>query len=186
MKGWYGDKQQHSLASKGIRTKTLKASGRVLSTKYFELEDNVYIKCWSEKTSRGFRHLAEFYVDGELIESVKVVYSNRTWEQYEFESVIYRLLQLMNRPDIERDAIMGAVENQALGRVNDEMKTIAMASSLGNIFGTTDKERNDWKLRMIKAGMGDGINLPDDWESLSEEEKGTRLDKIIDLMNEGV
>lgn len=186
MKGWYGKSMEHGLASKGIRTKRNMASGRQLSSKFFELEDNVYIKCWSEKTSRGFRHLAEFYVDGELIEDAKVVYSNRTWEKYEFESVIEKMLGKMNRPDIERQAIMGTVENQALGRVNDDMKTIAMVSSLGDVFGTSEKERNDWKLRMIKAGMGDGLQLPDDWNTLPEEEKGVRLDKIIEFMNEGV
>lgn len=184
MKGWYGNKIQHGLASKGIRSKITMANGRILNSKYFELEDNVYIKCWSEKTSRGFRHLAEFYVDGQLIEDAKVVYSNRTWEKYEFESVIEDLLRKMDRPDIERQAIMGTVENQALGRVNDNMKTIAMVSSLGDIFGTTDKERNDWKLRMIKAGMGEGLNIPDDWDTLSEEVKGERLDKMIEFMNE--
>lgn len=187
-KGWYGNRMQHGLASKGIRTKRNLASGRMLNSKYFELEDNVYIKCWSEKTSRGFRHLAEFYVDGELIEDAKVVYSNRTWEKYEFESVIEKMLGKIRNSDlaIDKDGIMNKVEDQALGRVDDNMKTTAMVSSLGDVFGNTLKEKNDWKLRMIKAGMGDGLHHPDDWESLPEEEKAVRLDKIIEFMNEGV
>ena len=186
MKGWYGNKMGHSLASRGVRTKNMSAYGKVMNTKFFELEDNVYIKCRSEDTRSGFRHIVEFYVDGELIESAKVTYQNRTWEKYEFETAIDKLLRKMDRPDIERDAIMGTVENQALGRIDDNMKTIAMVSSLGDVFGTTEKERNDWKLRMIKAGMGEGIQLPDDWDTLAEEEKGERLDKIIDFMNKGV
>jgi len=32
---------------------------------------------------------------------------------------------------------------------------------------------------MIKAGLGSGIQMPDDWEELSEEEKEKRLNKII-------
>jgi len=183
-KGWYGQGHRHAMASRGIRTNGLKASGKIFSTKYFELEDNVYIKCWAESTRSGFRHFAELKVDGESIAKVKVTYQNRTWEKYEFETAIERLMMVIDRPEIEKQAIMGTVEKQAIGHLEDNMKTIAMVSSLGNIFGTTIKERNDWKLRMIKAGMGDGIQLPDDWDSLPEEDKEARLDKIIEFMEE--
>lgn len=183
-KGWYGDRYAHGLASKGVRTTPYKRSGRIFKETTFELEDGVYIVCRSENTSRGFRHIAEFYVGDNMIATESVNYLNRTWEKYDFQTVISNLLGSMGRPEIERDAIMGTIEEQAIGRVDDQMKTIAMVSSLGNIFGTTIKERNDWKLRMIKAGMGEGIQLPDDWDDISEEDKEVRLDKIIEFMEE--
>ena len=63
-------------------------------------------------------------------------------------------------------------------RAKEQFKTVAIVASLGSIFGTTKKEANDWKTRMLKAGLI-GISRPDDWEELSEEEKETRLNKVI-------
>jgi len=58
-------------------------------------------------------------------------------------------------------------------------KAVGMVAAFGNIFCQTLKEKNDWKLRMIKAGMGNGLILPDDWDTLSEEVKAKRLDAVI-------
>ena len=41
------------------------------------------------------------------------------------------------------------------------------------------KTPNITKERMIKAGLGEGIQMPDDWGTLSEKEKEVRLDKVI-------
>lgn len=43
---------------------------------------------------------------------------------------------------------------------------------------TKDKEKNDWKLRMLKAGI-QGLDIPDDWNGLDENTKTERLDKVI-------
>jgi hypothetical protein len=32
---------------------------------------------------------------------------------------------------------------------------------------------------MIKAGLGEGIMMPEDWDTLSEDEKEKRLDAVI-------
>lgn len=56
-----------------------------------------------------------------------------------------------------------------------------MVASLGAIFGGNQKESNDWKARMLKAGMP-GLDMPDDWDSLSEDEKQTRLNLVIKEM----
>lgn len=66
---------------------------------------------------------------------------------------------------------------------DSQFRSVAMVSSLGNVFHKDDiKERNKWKLRMIKAGMGKGFHAPDDWDKLPEKEKEKRLDNIIDVM----
>jgi len=150
----------------------------------FDIKNKIYIVCKSERTRSGFRHIAEFYSNNSLIDTTKVTYQNRTWEKYEFETVISKLLEKMKKPIKEKQNIMKIVEKQALGQIKDDFKTVAMVSSLGDIFCTTIKEKNDWKLRMIKAGMGEGLMLPNDWEYLDEEEKSMRLDKIIELMND--
>lgn len=61
-------------------------------------------------------------------------------------------------------------------------KAMAMVMKMGELLaGNTKKEKNDWKLRMAKAGMGEGINVPEDWDTLSEDEKERRLNGIIDM-----
>ncbi|KKT23937.1 MAG: hypothetical protein UW07_C0019G0016 [Candidatus Nomurabacteria bacterium GW2011_GWF2_43_8] len=42
------------------------------------------------------------------------------------------------------------------------------------------KESNDWKARMLRAGLeGRGLIMPDDWDTLPEAEKTKRLDGAL-------
>ena len=69
----------------------------------------------------------------------------------------------------------------------EPFKSTAMVAKMGDIFGKTTKEKNDWKLRMIKAGLGNaGLSIPEDWDTLSEKTKQDRLDKIIKFMGKKV
>jgi hypothetical protein len=64
-------------------------------------------------------------------------------------------------------------------------KSTALVASLGDFFGKTDKEKNDWKKRMLKAGMEThGLSFPDDFDELPEEERGRRLDGAIAMLGE--
>ena len=55
--------------------------------------DNVYnVVCNSEGTRYGFRHLATLCKNGFAIAKAKCTYYNRTWECYEFESVLIKLI----------------------------------------------------------------------------------------------
>lgn len=199
--GWHGESRRHSLASRGVKSNSghrygemldkskvgkklgkFLAKGRLLGEDEFVIDDDVTILCRAEKTRNGFRHVAEFYRQGQLVGSAKESYLNRTWEKYDFETVILKLLGKVGVTGVEKDATMARVEKQALGRVDDMYRSVAMVASMGEIFGQTEKEKNDWKLRMIKAGMGTGFIEPSDWDSLSEIEKGRRLDKVIEYM----
>lgn len=69
---------------------------------------------------------------------------------------------------------------------SDNLKAIGMVMAMGEIFGSTQSEKNDWKTRMLKAGLdGKGLIMPDDWDQLSEEEKDRRLSKVQELFVEG-
>lgn len=58
---------------------------------------------------------------------------------------------------------------------------LAAVMMMGEIFGRSKEESNAWKLRMLKAGVPEGaLHLPEDWDSLPEEEKENRLNKVID------
>jgi hypothetical protein len=58
----------------------------------FKLNDKYLIICKSESTRYGFRHLASLMKNGYEIAKSKACYYNRTWECFEFESVIIELI----------------------------------------------------------------------------------------------
>ena len=56
--------------------------------------NNVYnVVCNSQATRYGFRHLATLHKNGFEISRAKCCYYNRTWESYEFESVLLRIIE---------------------------------------------------------------------------------------------
>jgi hypothetical protein len=58
----------------------------------FNLNKVYNIVCNSESTRYGFRHLATLHKNGFSIAKTKACYYNRTWECFEFESVILDLI----------------------------------------------------------------------------------------------
>jgi len=60
--------------------------------KIFRLNKTYSIVCNSENTRYGFRHLASLIKDGTKIDGDKACYYNRTWESYEYQSVILGLI----------------------------------------------------------------------------------------------
>ena len=65
---------------------------------------------------------------------------------------------------------------------DDTLKTASMVAMFGNLLCDNQKEKNDWKKRMLNTI--DGISFPDDWDDLSEDEKQRRLDKTIAVNTE--
>ena len=67
-------------------------------------------------------------------------------------------------------------------KVSPIFNSVAMVAAMGNLLCETKEEKNTWKLRMLKAGMGSaGLQIPDDWDTLSEDEKEKRLDNVIEF-----
>lgn len=65
----------------------------------------------------------------------------------------------------------------------DFINTVGLIAAIGNIFNETDKGRNDWKKRMLSAGLeSKGLSFPEDWDQLTEEEKQRRLDCAINVL----
>ena len=63
----------------------------------FKINENMEIVCDSVGTQYGFRHDARLFVDGCDVEKAKICYYNRTWERFEFESVIMKLIDQTDR-----------------------------------------------------------------------------------------
>lgn len=152
--------------------------------KTFNIKDNVTIVCESESTRTGFRHVAILMVDGQEVDRTKCCYQNRTWESFTFESVLSKMLEKTKlvAPE-ERSEFMVRASGREHERVKSEFKMVSNIAKMGEFFATSQKEKNDWKARMLKAGLGNqGLTMPDDWDSLTEDEKESRLNKVIEVM----
>ena len=58
----------------------------------FKITPKIEIVCESQRTRNGFRHLATLMIDGRERDTAKCCYLNRTWERYEFQSVLNKLV----------------------------------------------------------------------------------------------
>jgi hypothetical protein len=150
----------------------------------FDVNKSIRVVCNSTSSRSGFNHTATLFVNGSERETVKVHYINRTWESYEYESVLEKLAdETTSLNDAGKKALKKFIKNGGEAErkeTQSQMKTVAMVAKMGEIFGSTPKEKNDWKARMIKAGLGNkGLEMPEDWDSLSEEEKERRLNNVI-------
>jgi hypothetical protein len=148
-----------------------------------KIDDHTSIVCAYHKTRNGFKHTAALIVDGLEIDEVKAMYLNRTWERFEYETVILKLLdkhELLKDPKARAEFMHRA----EYGKRADHMKTVAMVAQIGDILaGPDQKARNDWKARMLKAGLeNSGLIIPEDWDTLSEDEKERRLNAAINSL----
>ena len=60
---------------------------------------------------------------------------------------------------------------------NSPFGLASLVASFAEIFSETPQQKNDWKKRMLATQKG--ITFPDNWDTLSEEEKQKRLDEAI-------
>ena len=66
--------------------------------------------------------------------------------------------------------------------MSDILKSASMVAMFSELLCDNQKEKNDWKKRMLDAtGL---LHFPDDWDNLSENEKQERLDKAIAVNKE--
>ena len=151
----------------------------------FKINDELQAVCEWKKTRIAFKHEATLVRNGREVDQVKICYQNRTWERYEFESVLSKLADSKELSKEEKELFNNKIKNQF--RDENEKQVASMFGSIGAIMavgelltGGNQKASNDWKARMLKAGLGErGLSMPDDWDSLSEDEKTRRLDGVI-------
>jgi len=151
----------------------------------FKITKDIEVVCRSESTRSGFRHLATLLRDGVEQQDGKCCYLNRTWERYEFQSVLNEVVRKALKNKLISEQENNACEEFIKGDQTDwtELKSIGMIASLGEVFCDNQKDKNDWKARMLKAGLENkGLSIPEDWDSLSEEEKEKRLNGAIECI----
>ena len=67
-------------------------------------KDKSVIYCESKSTKNGFKHQAQVFVNNHLYEC-KINYWNRTWERYEFESVINKMVKILEKDNLKIEVI---------------------------------------------------------------------------------
>lgn len=149
--------------------------------KTYKINEELEVSCEWKKTRIAFKHTAILLKNGREIDNTKICYQNRTWECFEFESVIKQLIGKTDLlTDSEKADFLKKISGQAKEETDAQFGTIAGIAKLGEIFGKNQKEKNDWKARMLKAGLGNrGLIMPDDWDDLNEDEKEKRLNGAI-------
>ena len=60
--------------------------------KIFKLDERFSVICDWKRTRNGFKHEATLCSNGSAVVTVKCCYLNRTWEAYEYESVLRKLI----------------------------------------------------------------------------------------------
>ncbi len=154
--------------------------------KTYNFGEGYQVICRSERTRYGFRHLCELTKDYNVLAKTKACYYNRTWEAYEFQSVIHSAINAAfdNRtraqqkkgmePDPRIKQFHDEVDNIALGRESKRFDSLKMVCAVGALLTSNPEERAKWDKRMLSTIPG--IDFPDDFDQLPVEEQQKRLD----------
>ena len=153
--------------------------------KIFKINENLEIVCEWKKTRIAFKHEATLLQNGKEIEKAKICYLNRTWESFEFQSVIKDLLEKTDLlTDKEKEDFMQKADGITRKETDKQFGMIGAIAKMTEIFGQTKKEKNDLKTKMIKAGLeNQGLIMPDDWNELTEDVKESRLNAVINQLS---
>lgn len=147
----------------------------------FELSRDYTIECQTQNTSYGFRHLAILRENGTLARTAKCCYYNRTWESFTYQSVGHKVINdyfTGEQAGIHKEIFDRRGEKEA----SSFLKIPLMLASLGNALCETGEDKNRWKKRFIEKIPG--IDFPEDFDTLPEEEKQRRLDAAIKINQE--
>ena len=152
----------------------------------FKITEKIEVVCQSESTRSGFRHLATLLINGVEQVDAKCCYLNRTWERYTFQSVLSKVVEKALKEKIITAEEEKSCRDFIEGDQTDwsGFKITGMVAQLGDLFCNTKEEKNNWKARMLKAGL-QGLEIPEDWETLSEDEKESRLNGVIEIASTG-
>lgn len=142
----------------------------------FTLSEQYHVVCRSEKTRYGFRHLASLKKDSTEVAHSKACYYNRSWEAYEYQTVIHNVIDKFFSPQLA-GKYKKKVDISARGQVSKSFQTAAAVAKLGALLFPKQEEKNAFQQRIISTIPG--IDFPEDFSSLSEAEKSKRLDGVI-------
>lgn len=141
--------------------------------KFFKLDEQYTILARWQKTRSAFKHTASLFDNGNKIGETKICYLNRTWESYEYESVVEKIIDLFFKGE-QKDKYVAAAKAIGSGEVNKAFASVKALVGIAEILGADEAQRN--RLKKVSLASLPGIEFPDDFDSLPEAEKKRRLD----------
>jgi len=135
------------------------------------------VVCEWKKTRNGFKHEAVLLDNGYERCKTKVCYLNRTWEKFEYQTVINQTINHYFKDERQAKKYKKIIEKKAIGNIDKKFGMVKMVASIGNILCNSDQDKAAWKKKMI--GTMPGINFPDDFDKLDVNERNKRLDNVI-------
>lgn len=153
----------------------------------FILSPEYEITCEWKKTRDGFCHKAKLHKNGRIVSQAREGYLNRTWESYEYQTVIHKLIQHawkkchVDWTEEQREKYKAVADIQGKEKIDTSFGLIGGIAKLGELICDKQKDKNAWKKKML--GTIPGIEFPDNFDSLPEDEKEERLDKAIGQLN---
>jgi len=58
----------------------------------FNLDNDFNVVCNWQETRNGFKHVASLHKNGLSVYDTKICYLNRTWERFEYESILLKVI----------------------------------------------------------------------------------------------
>ena len=145
----------------------------------FRLNKVFTVVCESEKTRYGFRHLAKLLENGNQVNKTKACYYNRTWESYEFQSVVHWLIVLhFDKRTAAR--LKKAVDKKERGIESKRFRPVKAMVALGNLLGDTAEERAGFSKRIMSTVPG--VSFPEGFDELPAEERERRLTAAAEVL----
>ena len=143
----------------------------------FKVSDSIEIECCGYETRYSWGHIAEIFKNGIMVGRKKYTYYNRTWERFTYESVMFSVIE---KASLSKEDKAMAQDWLKKYEPHNPFSGIVAVAMMGDILCDNQASKNDWKERMLKAGLeNQGLDFPEDWAQLSEDEKESRLDKAI-------
>lgn len=152
--------------------------------KTFQINKEIKIEAEHYETRYSWGHKAWLYLNDKEIAYKKITYYNRTWESYEFQTILFAIIRKAGKALTAEQIAQADDYIRTFNERDPMLNTVAMVAKMGEFFGQNQKEKNDWKTRMLKAGLEHkGLIIPEDWDELDEEAKQVRLDKVIAVLD---
>jgi len=148
----------------------------------FKFSEGFWADCNHKATRSGFKHEGTLYCNGEAVQA-KICYSNRTWERFQFESLLRKLMKKARLSIEDRKVATEFIDSY---REPSSFDTIVASARIGELMCSSQAEKNSWKRRMMQAGLGDRLSFPANWDALSEDEKSTRLDAALNSLKQSI
>ena len=147
----------------------------------FKINKKLQVVCERKRTRTAFKHEATLLENGREIATAKICYHNRTWERFEFDSVIKKLAD-----ETGEKKLLKFIKDRTSDSGTEHFKRVAKIAEIGKVFYEgNQKAENDWKIKILKAGLENkGLIIPNDWDELSEDEKEKRLNGVMKALKE--